>query len=403
MTAQSINSVRTLVGAFLLALLAGLSYSWIFPLREFDVSSDQLVADMLALPHDNPLRGWLVTIPKLVQLPVKETRWMTEWLGAGGAPPYTPQFGLQALVADHVQRATGLGVATTLAVVQFGGVMLHALAFALIAAWTCRRFGWQGAVVFALLAIANTGAWRWVGSVYWPAGLTLLIFAWCLAAPVRRPVIYGTGVFLLFLVRFLCGYEYITSISLGALACLAMNRAATGAPMPWRLAAAAWMASVAAFFAAFALHLHRLTGLGMTWGEAWEIVRAPAIYRTYGQPTWADNKGLISYLANLVSPWLQNGILPMLGLGLLVILLGMRVAPAAETNRLSLVRRACLYGFLASMSWYLFGFGHMKTHPHLGGLIFCMPFTWLLAIAVTAHARPLWEVSRESRVVSRES
>lgn len=366
--------------AWLLATGMGAVYIMMFPLRDFDPGSDILVENSLRLPEGHPRKGHLLLGNAYERLgkPLKQVPWVASQIENGEQLPYMKQFGLQAMALDRVQRVVGWKGARAVLGSRLVECLLHGFVFAAFVAGLGARRGSGVALAFLALALCWPGFWRWVPSLYWQAGLTLAVFTWFLLAPTRPGWLAPTVGFVFFLLRFLCGYEYLTSVSLGAVVCLAANRVLRGEKLAWAPLAGTWACSVIAFVAAIALHVWRTTTLGASLEEAWVVFMAPVKYRTVG----AGDLGtpVLGMLSNMISVFFQHGTLLLIVLG--AVLVPAWVSGAGDDGSEQRLRKRVplllVAALLASLSWQVLAPGHSGQHAHLNHVVFLQPFAFLL-------------------------
>ena len=347
---------------------------------------------------------------------------------------YTSQFGLHGIVMALVSPdATLYGAMRLMTALLVAAV----LATAVVACW--RASGGRAATVLAVLLSLSTILNAFGRSTYWQPWTLLLptlatLLLWPRMGEGRRRWVRG-GLLIAGLVflKALCGYEYITTVILGAAAGVAFHefRGRVDRALALRLFAAC-LAGVAGFLAAIGVHVTQLT---LLYGDA-SIITRRASERTFTPSTVDLVLPAVREQADPVTRWLLERdetaglwIFRMLGyardsvvslpapdgwglgpasyglpLWLFVLVwaflgwqaLGRRTEDYALQRRLAV---AAGVGLLAGMSWLLLAFGHSIHHWRLNGLVFYvafLPFVFAMVAvrveSVSRRIRPHWRM-----------
>lgn len=219
------DAARALLAGAVVALLAFASYYGnVFRAADnhwfavFSADSEQLVLDGLlhAQPGESVVPGHYLRTGISAQATHLEN--FERANRSGEFERYRSQFGLQAK-AFGVLRHAGLTEAW-----QFHALTASAMALVVAALFFFLRrdFGWRVAVPVAAVLVLSPWMIVFARNLYWVA------FTWfvpLLLAMIMAPRVYRSGPalvvflgssFIAYLVKFLCGYEYITSIFLAA-------------------------------------------------------------------------------------------------------------------------------------------------------------------------------------------
>jgi hypothetical protein len=302
---------------------------------------------------------------------------MRDWIATNKPIPYGKQFGLYGYMLSKVQNLTSYSSRTLVIIGQCLASVLHAFVFSIIALCVWNSLDRKGAWIFCIMALFYPGIWRWSYSLYWPSASSLAIIAWCWFFPIRKWRFYLSGAFVLFLIRFLGGYEYISCVSLGAVSSLYGNSIISKCNIKLITVIQLFVISVLAFVIAVTFSMLHLMSLGASYYDALQFLIAPLKCRTFGMADVSQNKPIIASLANMVSALLQNGT----GLVLFIasVVLGSKsfrrlFADVMEYKKFVLW---FVFSLVASLSWNIFGYGHAKQHPHLCNVIYLQPAIWV--------------------------
>ena len=142
--------------------------------------------------------------------------------------PYSSQFGLQGRLYTSVYGAlnSALGMSSVSYVIfaQLVTALLSALCFAIFAVWVRRRYGLIPALVVVAGIALSPMIVGFARNLYWALPLMVapflytFIFYRSLGDKEIHPAVFWAGLFVLFYLRLLCGYEYVTSFTLSVFA-----------------------------------------------------------------------------------------------------------------------------------------------------------------------------------------
>lgn len=323
------------------------------------------------------------------------------------AEPYRSQLGLQGVILGGIARMTHANPD------RFGTAM--AAVFALLTAMTLAGFATDvarriGAVVgntVVMLLAATIALMPFAASLYWatftlfaPFVLVWMTYPWAVESP-RRMILLCAGVFILTVVKCLCGYEYVTTVVLAPTAAITFHvvRMCAGV-RAWRLhSLLLTFAGGLGFGGALGLHIAQLTCVQ---GEdGLRIIQTRAAHRTgFADPTHERQYAFLApdpvfipepyrtparcflnyfWQPALSTPatWGKAARSVSLGsvccvLGVLVLVVGCRRHRwPPEIRGLA---AAVGVGFVASVSWQMLAVNHMCIHSHLNQIVFVVPF-----------------------------
>ena len=342
---------------------------------------------------------------------------------------YTSQFGLQGIVMAAVSPGTTLYGAMRLMTAL---LLAAVLATAVVACWRA----WGGRAAGVLLALLTLSTWLngFGPSTYWQLWTMLLptlvpLLVWHRLGEGRRKWLRGGALIagLVFL-KALCGYEYITTVILGATAAVAFHEFRDRVDRRLVVSLAGSVVSgVVGFALAIAVHLGQLLAL---YGSV-SILSARAGDRTFAPLNgdsylvWvraqAENDHLARWIvegdsafglwAYRMTGYLRDSAIALPGrpglaldsysvpiwvfvLVFLALTWAAFRAPAATSaiqRRLAVAAGISLVG---ALSWLVLAFGHMVQHPHINAIVFYVPFLPLvfamIALRLQAVSRRAW-------------
>lgn len=141
--------------------------------------------------------------------------------------PYSSQYGLQGKLYTFGYKITDkifhIQVETYVAAAQLLTAFLSAVCFALLALWIRRHFNVFVANAFTILVALSPMVVGFARNLYWALPLMLLPFIYVLymyraRASKKYQLGFWAGLASLFFLRYLCGYEYITTLTIMAAA-----------------------------------------------------------------------------------------------------------------------------------------------------------------------------------------
>ncbi|MDF2460675.1 MAG: hypothetical protein K0S68_78 [Candidatus Saccharibacteria bacterium] len=142
--------------------------------------------------------------------------------------PYSSHFGLQGRVLVVAAAVTGIKETTFIKLATLATALVSALVLALTGLWVRRRYGLIPAVTFTALIAISPMVVGFGRNLYWAMPLMFASLAYTLwfyrpQAARKRAVWFWSGLGVLFYLRYLCGYEYVTSFTLMVAAAIAYH------------------------------------------------------------------------------------------------------------------------------------------------------------------------------------
>ncbi|MGF6695318.1 hypothetical protein M2318_005420 [Metapseudomonas resinovorans] len=336
--------------------------------------------------------------------------------------PYLSQYGIQGLVFSwlyrlHPQFHDLSSLRALLA-------LLLALTLAALTLCYAKLYG----KCFATLFIAATITSPWIvvfaRNLYWVPFLWFvppLIAAWLYMSKSR--VVRGgllVAIALSVFIKSLCGYEYLTSITLLTcsvflLAPIFDTKHSAGGP-DWRRATLTFLACVCGFSAALTLHASKRGDNlpnGLLSIYQWDISK-----RTYAAPGTFDGhvgESLASAPLDVVAAYFQQwnteiafGI-PGALFSSWVATIGISIALLALWQRNAAIKYTAMlfWGLITTLSWLVIAKGHSYVHQHMNFVLWYFGFVQMLAYLslriplelyrIWSRRTPHWPTSRYSQ------
>lgn len=310
---------------------------------------------------------------------------------------YNSHFGAQAIVLAALDRITRADPAVTLEVFQKATALALAAIIVFISARIGRCIGWLAALGFGAGAFASQWLTLLAPNLYWaPYTYFLPLAAAFVAAESvdERGSCSLPGVILLFCAfffRFACNYEFITTVTLSAVAAPIL----VGASRGWAsrrllgMVVLIGVTALAAFLLVVALHGWRSDSIGH--------VISQAIVRTHGSWNYGSADGLRGWLSAQAPLWTTLGShlfgepqridFVRMGFVVLPVLLLCAIALASPSawlfgsraKQVEGLALATLIGGLGAVSWYFGAKAHSYGHPHVVPVVWSVPFLPLAA------------------------
>lgn len=355
--------------------------------------------------------------------------------------PYSSQFGLQGraytLGYRVLTKAAHLGIRSYIAVAQLVTALLSAAILGLLALWVRARFTLFAASTFTLLLALSPMIVGFSRNLYWALPLFYAPFVAMLYYydPKRRGrkalwvwLVVGFLVYL----KFLCGYEYVTSFAIMLMAVTAyflyLARATRLGYLKQFIIAG--IVSVLAFGAALATHVYALNAYTGSTSKSIATIKKRAFERTVNADKYtqyafqnvrhtlggyydvsntyfsyelhSQSKSEASATAvNLVNyallplvhiPVTLNQPFAVFAQSLTVVILlliylyrkrfWLQPALLGEVNALYV---AMLFGLLGYLSWMIFAHPHSLVHAHINGILMYLPFAIFAYIALALY------------------
>jgi len=346
--------------------------------------------------------------------------------------PYESQFGLSgdmiSICNSMLTQVLGIsssGVVLTVYVLNYS-IGIIWIAFLLI--WVKREFGkWEAALVF----LGFIGS-RWIiamlGSIYW------MIWSWYLPMLIllafyqnekfrKHPIIFFSLTSLAFLFKFMCGYEYASSMGIACVTPMLYY----GLKESWAIGK--WIknllipmsAFVLGFGGAIGAHLWRLKIAHGSMSASLDVListvaRRSGDVQSLAQWTNASDQVMIESLkASPISViftyflkenvWAGLPVFIIVGLLVLTTIILLKQKIFALTNEklhtIKYLSIVCIFGSFGPISWFVLMKGHSYIHTHINYVLWYLPFLFWLFILWGTVIRTLVEYI-ESRKTIRE-
>ncbi len=272
---------------------------------------------------------------------------------------------------------------------------LLALLFSAFIVKTKKEFGnFVSTAVFVLLIFSPWPA-ALASNLYW-ALFTIFapfVFSWCYYEKFKengRMGIFYSVICALVAVKSLCGYEYLTNITLGATVPVLYYELKnnSGVKTVFSKMAKTFVSGCAGFCAAFSLHLWQ----GITYYGSLKAAVSAATLSAAAR-TVGDVYGNSFSLANDVSIFIKYLFQPAslffsyIALIMAIIIIFAIARDMKEKFAPGLLKNMAIvtaFAFLSSASWAIFARGHMRYHFGLNEITFAMPFN-LIAFVFIAY------------------
>jgi hypothetical protein len=338
---------------------------------------------------------------------------------------YNSQFGLHGMVMAAASPGLFMYSAMHLLTAMLTAAVL---ATAVIACW--RAWGGRAAVV--LLVLLTVARWfnAFGSSTYWQLWTLLLpllvpLLVWPRLGSGRRKWLRGGALIagLIFL-KALCGYEYMSTLVIGAAASVAFHEFRGRVDRTLLVKLVGTMAAgVAGFVVALGVHV---TQLLILYGDV-SVLDERINERTFSPSTiavmlgWARNQHdpvrdwmvrddsvvglwgfqMVGYLRDpaIALPGSgATGIGPLpygIPIWIFVVVFAVLAWQAwrGRTGDAQIQRRLALaggMGLVGAMSWLVLAYGHMIHHPHLNAIAFHLPFLPFVFAMIAMRAQQFW-------------
>lgn len=361
---------------------------------------------------------------------------------------YSSQFGLQGRFYTAGYRLGTKVVNLTpdqyVAFAQLVTALASAFIFALLALWVRNKFGLFVANVVTFLIAISPMIVGFSRNLYWAlplliAPLVYILFLYSPTKPRKTQVFFWLGLSLLLYIRYLCGYEFVTTITIMVIAVIAYLLSAFSLSKKKYMMelTIAGLICVFSFFAALGTHIYSLKEISGSMSQAVEIVKNRAAAHTTGSADYLaypitglksnlndayqisnSYLGLEGRATNNSQFWatgvsfINYALLPIIGLPL-------SLAQPFSTYAQSLILFTCLLlylyarrskilsandslevkklfigialGFIGFMSWLILARSHSLVHAHINGILLYLPFALFGYIVVGIYLKTLWQ------------
>lgn len=344
--------------------------------------------------------------------------------------PYSSQFGLQGKIYTLAYQATTkvvpIGPLTFVALARIGTALLSAFVLALFVLWVRLRFGLIPAITTTALIGLSPMLVGFARNLFWalPLFVTPLVYALYRYNPlarIKQQIPFWAIVGLLLYLRYLCGYEYLTTLTIMVAAAVAYHLYRHRSPFTQYLRQFGLVlgVSVLAFALALATHMATLSQTAGSTANAITVVKSRALERTanadhylaypamglqanlsdayrisnnylnlddHAQKSriWAAVAATINYAlmpvavspVALVQPF-ATYMQSLLAFVLLLVVLYRtrhRWAARVESRELRALFLAAALGLVGLLSWLVMAPSHSLVHAHINGILLYLPF-----------------------------
>ena len=361
--------------------------------------------------------------------------------------PYSSQFGLQGKIYtagyDLISKPLHISPAAYIVGAQALTALMSAVVLALFVLWVRSRVGSVSSISTGLFIAISPMLVGFGRNLYWAMPLLVLPLIYVLyfynqKASKNRTIIFWIGLGALLYLRYLCGYEYITTLTIMAVAAasysLFMRRATLGQHL--RAVLTVGLVSGAAFCLAIVTHVASLNAYTGTTDRSVEIIMQRAKERTInseeyikypylnlkglaashyaitdtyvdyeermesGSTVWAGMVALSTYAllpvihmpVSFPSPF-NLYIQSLLAFGSILLLMYIRRDKWVEkrhTNQVRALFLSAFIGFLGYASWLVMAYSHSLVHAHINGVLMYLPFALFGYILIGLYAESLY-------------
>lgn len=349
----------------------------------------------------------------------------------GAIKPYSSQFGLQGRIYTLgykiITSVLHISAGAYIALAELITALLSAILFTLFAVWIRKNFSLFVANIATLLIAVSPMIVGFSRNLYWALPLMVAPFLFTIIFykyPIlgRRRIFFWIILGVLLYARFLCGYEYITSITIMVMAAVGYHLGLQKKPYKiyTKELALAFVISVIAFTAALSTHVYTLQKSTGSTEQAVTVIKDRALVRTldsskylsypyYNYQFLLKDSYLVSdsYLhlqkrsssgsqlwASIVS-FMNYSLLPII---VLPIALNQPFATYLQSISMFTIFLLYLYktrnrwvhkgiinqvealflgaaiGFVGFLSWLVLAHSHSLVHAHINGILMYLPY-----------------------------
>ena len=299
--------------------------------------------------------------------------------------PYRSQVGAQGIFYSVIEQWFSLD---SLAIIQSIPSAILALLIVAFYPVNSKIYGTKYALIFSLSLIFSPWVAAFARNLYWSEFLWLLPCFFSSIAYLSKSIRYRNllyfFIYLTFLAKSLCGYEYITSITLLACSPFILGPFFSGFYRPrWKSAFVVFALCVAGFFSAFIVHAN-MRGDSLVAGTV-AIYQEDVKRRTYSDPSNFDsslkdslNANPIVVVGRYVVKWstpLFPGV-PGFAFMALIVLVVTGLFILKKINHKYFVRDFVLISYMSliPLSWFILAKGHSYIHVHMNFVLWYLGF-----------------------------
>ena len=344
--------------------------------------------------------------------------------------PYSSQFGLQGKFNTAMYEVVGkplhLTTSTYVVILQISTAFLSAILFALLGLWALLQLGKIPSLILIMFVALSPMIVGFSHNLYWAlplliAPLVYTLFLYRTNLTKRRAILFFLGLGILLYIRYLCGYEYITTITIMVVAAviywLVVGRVKSKVFIQQSVLILA--VSVIAFGLSLITHVAALNTYTNSTSKSLNIIKQRAEERTInadkytqypymnlknlandhyeitngyfnyekrmegGSVLWATFVAISTYLllpvvhlpitfVNSFGEYIQS----MLFVGVILLLLYLYRSKWVERKQLLRVTAlfaATAVGFIGYLSWLVLAYSHSLVHAHINGILMYLP------------------------------
>ncbi len=338
------------------------------------------------------------------------------------ASPYESQYGLQgkvfqklSLLLQDTSAIDTAGMEQALSDCEDMLRLVCALATAgallLVCGLLVRKYGRLMAGIFYVVFLLSPWVVNFANNLYWVEFTWFLPMAAGLLCSIKvekrfwRIVGYAL-VFITIMIKCLCGYEYISSVMLGAILFLLVDLAGAAAGQDRKQCAllvrtifCMGISALAGFAAAICLHAPVKSGGSLTEGIRM-IIQEDVLRRTYGADlnafenlpdfeqaglnasAWATLCKYFHFKTQVITG-IDGNLFPLLCLVPLALLAWDYKKKRLKTEELALY----VVSFLVPVSWFLLAKSHSYVHTHMNFVLWYMGYVQICLYVVVRHVR----------------
>lgn len=344
---------------------------------------------------------------------------------------YSSQYGVQGkfyLLSYKVfQKTVDSSIRFFVAVAQLGTALLSAVVLSLFGLWVLQQFNTRIALITVLLMALSPMLVGFSRNLYWampllflPLIYTLFLFEKLSSTP-KKKIVFLLGLLIIFYLKYLSGYEYITTITIMACSAVAYYLYIKKASIVEHCTSYALVMAVSlmAFTAALGTHIHSLNSQTGSYRESANTVFARAIERSVGTDKYlqysydgmknmengvyviADSyvnfdsikyskskllASFISIVSYLLLPVINIPLTinqpfatysqSLLTLTIILITIFIKrkaIFPKKDTRKIGALYIATIFGFIGYASWIIAAHSHSLVHLHINGILMYMP------------------------------